>query len=131
MKFGDEAVTIAAVGLPVKRTRGVTTDVDRAIQAGGEAKGLVSVTRPQQLGPGFGAVGAVFGQEGVTIAAVGLSIERTSGVPTHKDRAIQTGSEGIGKVIAARTQQLGPGFGAISAVFGQESVIAAAVGLPI
>ena len=74
MELGQECVTVAADGLPIKRASSIPTDVDRAIEAGGEGLGTVITVRPQQLGPGFGTVGAVFGQEGVAIAAIGLPI---------------------------------------------------------
>ena len=65
------------------------TDVDRAIEAGGESIGKFPAARPQQLGPGFGAVGAVFGQEGVVVTAVGLPIECAQVCsPTDIDRTI-------------------------------------------
>ena len=115
--FGQEDVMAAAFGLPIERAKGIPTDEDRAIEAGGEGFGLVRAARPQQLGPGFGAIGAVFSQEGVVVATVvGLPIERTTGPATDEDRAIEAGGEGACIVIAARPQQLGPGFGAVSAV---------------
>ena len=64
----------------------------------------------QQPGPGFGAISAVFGQERVPAAAVGLPIECALCNPTDIDRAIEAGGQGIGLVIAARAQQLGPDF---------------------
>ena len=130
--FGQEGVHVTSVGLPVERAIGIPTDVDRAIDAGGEGSGLLLATRAQQLGPGFCTVSAVFGQEGVVRpSAVGLPIERASGCSTDVNRAIQAGSEGVGTVIAARPQQLSPGFGATCAVFGEEGLTTAAAGLPI
>ena len=87
----------------------------------------------QQPGPRFGAINAVFGQEGVIFAVVGLPIQRSICRPTDIYRAVKAGSDsiGVGKFIFVRCQQLGPGFGAISAVFGKECVIGAVAGLPI
>ena len=57
----------------------------------GIAAGCVLGARSQLLSPGFGSVGAIFGQEGVIGAAVCLPIERASGNPTDVDRAIEAG----------------------------------------
>ena len=109
--FGKEGVTTAAVGLSIERTIGLPTDVDRAIQASGEGSGPVIVACTEQLGPGFGTVDAVFGQEGVVISAVGITIKSAKSRPTGVDRAIESGGEGPGIVERARPLQLGPGYG--------------------
>ena len=86
MIFGQEGVTLSVVGLPIERTVGIPTNVNRAVKAGGEGLGEVLATRTQQLGPCYGAICDVFGQEGVAIAAVvGLPIECASGRPTNVD----------------------------------------------
>jgi len=84
-EFGQEGVPAAAVGLPIERAIAKPADIDRAIETGGEGGGIVTGARPQQLGPGFGAVSAVFGQEGVFTAAIGLSIKRAIGIPADVD----------------------------------------------
>ena len=116
--FRQKCVSATTVGLPIKYTMCSPTEVDRAIKAGGEGIGIFSAVRAQQLCPGFSTISAVFGQECVKAAAVGLPIECTIVRPTDIDRAIKAGGEGTGNCRAARAQQLGPGFGAIRAVFG-------------
>ena len=55
---------------------------------------MVNAARAQQLGPGFGAISTVFGEEYVAVAAVGLPIKCAIRSPRDIDRAIEAGGEG-------------------------------------